>query len=65
VPALPASKLLQDAVRNEMRRRNLRSETDRFIATLVAEVGEPGAAHKSKATTLARRIAKRASRTAG
>jgi len=35
---LPASELLQDAVRGELRRRALLTETDRYLDELVAEV---------------------------
>ena len=62
---LPASELLQSAVRAEVRRRDLLSETDRFTASLIADVGEPEAAERSRAKTLAQRIAKRTTRKAG
>jgi hypothetical protein len=62
---LPASELLQDAVRAEVRRLDLLSETDRFTSDLIAEVGEPGPAERAKAKALAQRIAKRATRKAG
>jgi hypothetical protein len=62
---LPASELLQSAVRAEVRRRDLLSETDRFTASLIAEVGEPAAAERSRAKALAQRIAKRRTRRAG
>jgi hypothetical protein len=62
---LPASELLQSAVRAEVRRRDLLSETDRFTAALSADVGEPGAADRSRAKALAQRIARRTTRKAG
>jgi post-segregation antitoxin (ccd killing protein) len=62
---LPASELLQNAVRAEVRRRDLLSETDRFTASLIAEVGAPNAAERSRAKSLAQRIAKRTTRKAG
>jgi hypothetical protein len=62
---LPASELLQSAVRAEVRRRDLLSETDRFTSTVLAEVGEPGASERARAKALAQRIAKRATRKAG
>ena len=62
---LPASELLQTAIRAEVRRLDLLSETDRFTSALLAEVGEPGPNERSRAKTLARRIAKRATRKAG
>ena len=38
---LPASELLQDAVRAEVHRQELLGETDRYIEELVDEVGGP------------------------
>ena len=38
---LPASELLQKAVRAELRREELLQATDEYLAELVAEVGEP------------------------
>lgn len=38
---LPASELLQKAVRAELRREELLRATDEYLAELVAEVGEP------------------------
>jgi len=46
---LPASELLQKAVRAELRRRKLEAETDAYLAELVAEVGEPTAAEQARA----------------
>src|SRR3954463_16007939 len=62
---LPASELLQSAVRAEVRRRDLLSETDRFTSALIAEVGQPGPNERSRAKALAQRIAKRATCKAG
>lgn len=62
---LPASELLQSAVRAEVRRRDLLSETERFTAALSAEVGEPEAVDRSRAKALAQRIARRTTRKAG
>lgn len=62
---LPASELLQGAVRAEVRRRDLLSETDRFTSALVAEVGEPNAGERSRAKAIAQRIARRTARKAG
>lgn len=62
---LPASELLQSAVRAEVRRLDLLSETDRFASSLLAEVGEPSQSERARAKTLAQRIAKRATRKAG
>jgi len=62
---LPASELLQSAVRAEVRRLDLLSETDRFTSKLIAEVGEPSPADRARAKTLAQRIAKLVTRKAG
>ena len=62
---LPASELLQGAVRAEVRRRDLLAETDRFTSAVLAEVGEPSASERGRAKALAQRIAKRATRKAG
>jgi len=62
---LPASELLQNAVRAEVRRRGLLAETDRFTAALIAAVGEPGPTERSRAKALAQRIARRATRKVG
>jgi post-segregation antitoxin (ccd killing protein) len=53
---LPASELLQGAVRAELRRRQLLDETDRYLAELADEVGEPSAAAVSRAESLSRRV---------
>jgi len=62
---LPASELLQKAVRAELRRLDLLAESDRYVADLVAEVGRPRPAERSRADAVAARIAKRATRKAG
>jgi post-segregation antitoxin (ccd killing protein) len=62
---LPASELLQKAVRAELRRQELLTETDRYIEDLVAEVGTPTAAQRTRATAVARRLAQRSTRQAG
>ena len=46
---LPASELLQNAVRAELRRRRLEAETDAYLAELVAAVGEPTAEQQARA----------------
>ena len=53
---LPASELLQEAVRSELRRRRLLEETDRYIAELIEDVGEPSAKAIARAEALSRRI---------
>ena len=52
---LPASELLQKAVRAELRRLELPTETDRYVTDLVAEVGPPTAAQRTRAAAVARR----------
>jgi hypothetical protein len=56
---LPASELLQEAVRAEVRRQDLLSETDGYLAELLAEVGEPSPQERARAEAIARRIAAR------
>jgi hypothetical protein len=56
VRGLPASELLQEAVRAEVRRQDLLSETDAYLAGLVAEVGEPSPRERARAEAIARRI---------
>ncbi|HEY2292389.1 MAG TPA: hypothetical protein VGM86_16960 [Thermoanaerobaculia bacterium] len=50
---LPASELLQKAVRAELRRLELLAETDRYVADLVAEVGPPTGAQSTRAAAVA------------
>ena len=57
---LPASELLQEAVEAELRRQRLNEEAERYVAELVAEVGEPSARERARATAIARRIRDRA-----
>jgi hypothetical protein len=52
---LPASELLQKAVRAELRRLDLLAETDLYVADLVAEVGPPTATQLTSAASVARR----------
>lgn len=56
---LPASELLQEAVRAELSRRDLLAQTEIYLAELVAEVGEPTPDERSRAEAIARRIAER------
>jgi post-segregation antitoxin (ccd killing protein) len=53
---LPASELLQEAVRVELRRRALLDETDTYLAELISEVGEPSARELARAEAMVRRI---------
>jgi len=56
---LPASELLQKAVRAELRRLDLLGETDRYLADLEAEVGPPTRADLARADAVVRRITRR------
>jgi hypothetical protein len=56
---LPASDLLQRAVRAEVRRQDLLGETDAYLTELAAEVGEPSPQEQADAQAIARRIASR------
>jgi hypothetical protein len=62
---LPASELLQSAVRAEVRRLDLLSEADRFTSVLLAEVGEPDANERGRAKAFAQRVARRRTRKGG
>jgi len=62
---LPASELLQDAVRAEVRRRELLREADRYAVDLTAEVGEPSARQRARAAALVQRIVERRPRKTG
>ncbi len=53
---LPASELLQAAVRAELRRQALLDETDAYLADLVDEVGEPTADEIARAEAIARHL---------
>lgn len=53
---LPASELLQEAVRAELRRRELLDHTDTYLAELMAEVGQPSARELARAEAIAQRI---------
>jgi len=53
---LPASELLQEAVRAELHRQELLEQTDAYLAELIAEVGEPSARDLARAEAIARRI---------
>lgn len=57
---LPASELLQEAVRVELRRRELEARADEYLADLIAEVGEPTTAEMARADAIARRLQERA-----
>jgi len=51
---LPASELLQIAVRAAVKRQHLLAETDRYLAELIAEVGEPSPQATARANAIVR-----------
>jgi hypothetical protein len=63
--ALPASELLQEAIRAEVRRQNLLHETDLYLEELAAEVGPPPPAEVARARAIVRRLRDRTTRPPG
>ena len=57
--SLPASELLQNAVRAEVERRSAIEATDLYLAELTAEVGEPSPRDRARARAIVRRIQSR------
>jgi post-segregation antitoxin (ccd killing protein) len=55
--ALPASELLQAAVRAELRRRDLLAAMDDYLEELATEVKPPTMAERTRAEAIAREIA--------
>ena len=53
---MPASKLLQDAVRTDLRRREQIDGAHRYLAELIDEVGEPSAEELADAEAISRVI---------
>ena len=62
---LPASELLQDAVRAEVRRRQLLAEGEKYVAELMAEVGKPTARQRAAAAAVVKKLGARPRRKAG
>ena len=62
---LPASELLQDAVRAEVRRLELLAEADTYLADLVARVGKPTARQRARARAVTQQIVGRTRRKVG
>jgi hypothetical protein len=62
---LPASELLQNAVRSEVRRRKLLAETEKYLGELAAEVGEPTARQRQRAKGIVQEIVGRRPRKQG
>ena len=63
--SLPVSEILQKALEAEIRRQDLLAETDRYLAELIAEVGEPTPAQRARAQAAIRRGTRRPVRKAG
>jgi post-segregation antitoxin (ccd killing protein) len=61
---LPASELLQEAVRAEVRRLEILRETDRYVADLTAQVGRPDAHQRTRAKAIVQRVVERGRREA-
>ena len=53
---LPASELLQEAVRAELRRQALLDETDAYLTELIDEVGEPTPDEIARAEAIVRQL---------
>lgn len=53
---LPASELLQIALRAELERQDALDETTRYLDELIAEVGAPNERQRTPADAIARRI---------
>jgi hypothetical protein len=56
---LPASELLQTAVRAELHRQDLLTETEDYLAELLDDVGPPSPDERARAEAIARQIAQR------
>ncbi len=61
---LPASELLQEAIKAELRRQRLLDAADEHLAELVEEVGEPTADELARAESISRQLTRRADRRA-
>jgi post-segregation antitoxin (ccd killing protein) len=55
---LPASELLQDAIRSEVRRRDLLEAAARYTSELAQQVGEPSREERARARAIAKAIVK-------
>jgi len=62
---LAASQLLQEAVRVEVRRRQLLEASDEYLGELLDEVGQPTPEETARAQAIARRLVRRADQIAG
>jgi post-segregation antitoxin (ccd killing protein) len=59
---LPASELLQEAVRAELRRQSLLDETDRYLAEVIEKIGEPSPEAVARAEALVTKIRRESGR---
>jgi len=62
---LPASELLQDAVRAEVRRRQLLAAGEKYVAELTADVGQPTPRQRAAAAAIVKKLVARPRRKAG
>jgi hypothetical protein len=62
---LPASELLQEAVRAEVRRRELMAASEEYTAGLTAQAGAPTSRERARAAAVARKIVGRSRRKVG
>ena len=62
---LPASELLQEAVRAEVRRRELLAKGEKYVRELVLEVGKPTARERARAGAIAQQVGARTRRKVG
>lgn len=62
---LPASELLQVALRAELERQDALDATERYLDELAKDVGEPSAGQRARADAIVRRIRVRALERAG
>lgn len=62
---MPASELLQEAVRAEVRRQDLLAQGDKYVSDLIADVGAPTARERARASAIAQRIGRKKRRKTG
>jgi len=62
---IAASELFQKAVRAELKRRQLLSETDGYLKKLVREVGAPTRSERARADALVKRLDRRSAAKTG
>jgi post-segregation antitoxin (ccd killing protein) len=62
---LPASELLQHAVRAEVHRQKLQAASRRYTTELASQIGQPTARQRARAAAIAQRVVRRERRKAG